>query len=422
MAITWADKNRNAAVDTPESQISDDDMNAIKSEINVLDGIVTGSATIVSSKADFPDAVAGVITLTAGVSYRIAGAVNLGTDRIVTNGANLVGLSLFADSLTYTGTGTMLTITSVNFDCKNLTISAVNGTLLDVTGTSANRVLFNSVLTDSDTFGNVADIQVFEYSQGNLNVATAGLTFSGTPIAIIINSTGFSGLSGSGTYLDFGTAVFAVGGDMQTVRSTVATGETFMSGLANGANFGIGLTMSGGFFGGAGTILNNITSNDENINFTGNHGINDTDHRAMVYVAQGAEAVTTITGGDGDLGNPKRIAGTFTEQIAQRWTTEANGRLTYHNGTTVEYYRFTATLTIEPTAGTNNIYHFYIAKNGVVDVHTAAHIQVDVNDPEQITIQGDLSATDGDYFEIFAEDQVGTQDFQAQNVNFGVDN
>ena len=424
MAINWADKNRNAAINTPESQISDDDMNAIKNEINILDGIVTGSATIVSSKSDFPDAVAGVITLVAGVSYRIVGAVSLGTDRIVTNGANLIGLSIFADSLTYTGTGTMLTITNVNFDCKNLTISATNGTLVSITGNSTHRVLFNSILSSSATFGTVTGVGVFEYAQGNIAVTTNGMLFAGTPTALILTATGFNGLLTTGTYVDFGTAVFAVGGDAVTVRANPPSGVTFMSGLAAGANFGVGFRMSGGFFGatGTGVVLAGIDVNDVNVTFTGNIGLQDSDHRAMVYVAQGDEAETAITGGDGDLGNPTPVLGTFTEVISQRWTTSSEGILTYHNGATTEVYRFTATLTIEPAAGTNNVYHFYIAKNGVVEVHTAAHIQVDTNDPEQITIQGDISATDGDQFQIYAEDQTGTQAFTAQNVNFGVDN
>jgi len=424
MAIGYDYKDRNAEAGSHESEWRDDDANLVKDAVEELQGIVTGSATIVSSKSDFPAPISGVITLVAGVTYRIAGAISIGTDRIVTNGANLVGLSLFTDSITYTGTSTMLTITSVNFDCRNLTLNATNGTLVSATGGATHRVLFNSVLSSSSTFGTINSIGVFEYAQGNIAVTTNGMLFAGTPTALILTATGFNGLLTTGTYVDFGTAVFAVGGDAVTVRANPPSGVTFMSGLAAGANFGVGFRMSGGFFGATGTgiVLAGIDVNDVNVTFTGNIGLQDSDHRAMVYVAQGDEAETAITGGDGDLGNPTPVLGTFTEVISQRWTTSSEGILTYHNGATTEVYRFTATLTIEPAAGTNNVYHFYIAKNGVVEVHTAAHIQVDTNDPEQITIQGDISATDGDQFQIYAEDQTGTQAFTAQNVNFGVDN
>ncbi len=419
MAISWKDKNRNAAAGSHESEWRDDDANELKRAVDELLGIVTGSATVVKSKSDFPAAVNDVITLDPGVSYRITGAVSLGNCRLVTNGANLVGLSLFSDSLTYTGTEAMITCTNANLDCKNLTLNASNGTLVDVDGTSSHRVLFNSILANADQFGDINGVNVFEFSQGAISVTTNGMTFSGTPTALILNATGFSGLSGSGTYIDFGTAVFGFGGEIDVVRASLAAGETFISGLAAGANFGVGLTMQGGFFAvSGGQVLNGIDVNDLKVRFNDNAGLEDSNHAAEMYIADGDEVVTTISGGDGDAGNPKLVSGNWTESFAQRFTTDPSGAITYHNGTTNDRFGMAANFNADPASGNNVQYNFYIAIQGVVDLASRSYVEVSSNNAKHVTVFTDKPVGDGERVEIFVECLSGTTNVTISSATF----
>jgi len=95
---------------------------------------------VVRNARQFPDAVAGVITLLDDYEYTIDGLVDIGTDRIVVGSKTQIsGSDPLHDILKYTGTGKMITSSDNDFILKQICIDASAGDVFDVTDTTGTK-------------------------------------------------------------------------------------------------------------------------------------------------------------------------------------------------------------------------------------------------------------------------------------------
>ena len=163
----------------------------------------------INSAADFPAAGGGVITLADNTAYRLAGAISIGSDRILM-GANtsLEGTSPFFDTLTSTNAGAIITCTSTNNTIQSIGFVCSSGSWLDLNGTGIETVVCSKcVVFACNTIGAVDDVLTVILDVCQVNNATSG----GWVITGTLNGS-FKVTDGkytvtTGPIFDFGTAL-----------------------------------------------------------------------------------------------------------------------------------------------------------------------------------------------------------------------
>ena len=253
----------------------------------------------VNALEDFPTPVGDVITLVAGVTYKISGNVNIGINRIVFSaGSGIVGTNRFTDFLTYTGSGTMFTADGVTHKIEELGIIASSATVLALSNGAANTAVYtNSYIVTCTNVGNVADWRTFVNRSFSIVGATAtGLTFSGACGSFSVDDSLYQSITGA--VINLGTATFD--------RVQISSGNRFVLpsaseigivGAAASANINAGGagTVSNTIFqtDGGGIALQGITTSDLSWTFRDNIGISDSSVHGSVQANANA-VVTTI--------------------------------------------------------------------------------------------------------------------------------
>ena len=103
------------------------------------------NVTRIEDLADFPAAVAGVITLAANTVYQIIGAIDIGANRLVMDSNSRVeGAAPTISSISSTTTGNLIT-SATSFTMEGLALSCPSGAAFSLTGTTAEIALLKSV-------------------------------------------------------------------------------------------------------------------------------------------------------------------------------------------------------------------------------------------------------------------------------------
>lgn len=169
-----------------------------------------------------------------------------------------------------------------------------------------------------------------------------------------------------------------------------------------------------------GAFLNGITSKSANkTQFYNNPSITDTQPEAVQYIATGDQASTTITvgAGGGQSGNPKVVAGTWTQETVSRFTTNAAGRITYTGAEPIECH-LSAMFRVNPASGTNKEYRFSFRKNGTtVLLHSRMTVVCDTGSPGFVALIANASdVVTNDYFELVVENMLDSVAVTVQNA------
>lgn len=204
-----------------------------------------GTTVQVFSLSDFPDPVAGVITLDLAIAYQINGIVDISPNTILFNVANTVyGVDPINDVLTTTSSNPFLVGVNATAVILTLTVSSPNATALDFKNTAGNEKtsIFSStnviiVANKIGVFENMLNVGLF--SGGSLS-APNGFSFTGTQNgAFVLNFWPVTNVTGSGILYDFGSAVFdEIGISNSNFVSTAS--NTYISGLASNGNINSG--------------------------------------------------------------------------------------------------------------------------------------------------------------------------------------
>lgn len=390
-------------------------------------GALLDNYVVIQALADFPTPVSGVITLDTGILYQINGIIDIGSNRINFGGSpGMFGTQTVHDRIHSTTTGALLTAgTNQVIECNLLGFQCPNGSLIDFVGTFSplERVIFLTCeFNDFASLGTSSNLFIMALTDCGFSNIDDGFVFSGTNFLFRFKGGVYSSVLTTNNFFDLGTAQF-ISFSIEGISSIVVdAGATFLSGLAANGN----LTTGSGVFkdniiGGAGTALAGIDCLDVKWSFTGNSQFSNLCESipdGNIFIADGDEVETTIGVGDGDLGNPKLIAGTWTTEADDRFTATAAGRLTY-DGLETKSFIALASFKAEIPSGTNKDFNVFFAKNGTVIASTRFTVNVDSGTPQSGTVVGNVNGfVTTDFLEIFVENISDTTNITLSAVNF----
>jgi hypothetical protein len=369
----------------------------------------------ISSKDDFPAAVAGVITLEANKTYVLVGDIDLTGDRVVTSGyTTIIGGSSETSSITSTGLSASLaliesewTIAMRHFTIKDVTegvkVSGVTNApvALDWTGLNFLNVSKSATINTCSNF---------IYSKSAL-LNSRGLSFTGTVGTIGIDNSLLLGDGAAGNIVEI-LAGCTISRRFRIIYSSiVAFGSSVGINVDAAASVPVeGYILDTVAFSGGGTYQTGVLYTNNKALFVNCTGITNTGTLLNYYMANNATA-TVI----GSAGVAVKIAGTTTETSLTQKFTHTDNRGTYTGALTVDLL---ITCVVSFSTGNNNEVGVYISKNGTLIVDSEMYATANASGKaESIAIQTLTTAVTNDYFEIWIENETAANNITVEYLN-----
>lgn len=323
---------------------------------------------LIKTVDDFPQPVAGVITLDTDFDYEINGAVNITPNRIQLNGSHRIfGLNPTKDLLITDNAGALFTGSDDGLISESLAITNPSGTLFDMENTVGNEktkslILDGVVTVNSNGLGRISNLLLFTSNQLALRQMRDGMVSEGTiGVLEVIGSIVENGTTTTNAILDMGTSVIEIanisGNGLQVDDNIV-----FLKGLVDSGNIaanGQGNVLDNVSTGGGTVSSINIGPLDDRWLFNGNNTIPDTPFAANIYM-QNNTTPTVITNGA-----PVKIAGVTVASLESRFEMDQDNRITYTGVKTI-FAKVSVIVNGQRTSGTAaRLYNFVVYKNGV---------------------------------------------------------
>lgn len=260
------------------------------------------SHIIVKRLSDFPTPVSGVITLANNTTYEINGTVDIGVNRIVCGIKNsFVGVDRVNDKLLSTTTGIMFDMDGTSGSKSNIlfsdiTIGAVNGTLLNVISSSQNQAvgMINVTIAATNNLGVMNNISTWAMTNCVMRntVINSGFVITGNNGTIKSRLAVFS--NNVGTMFDFTNSTNEVI-DFNNNQISSSTGQTFMSALP--ANVSVWGKINNNCFTGVGNYITGVSALNNFWKFAGNLGLdnNGSFSEVLIGTIDGANSVFTTS-------------------------------------------------------------------------------------------------------------------------------
>jgi len=370
----------------------------------------TTKTVIINEEADFPTAVAGVITLAEDTQYFITNDIST-TSRFVLGSATVVtGSDGTLITLTYTGTDAMFTSVDNSNKIRDMIIDCSSGSFLDIScSVGTNIFQVKNVNITCDEIGTIDNLFVTSFDTVIWRAISDGITFlnNNNIISFFQNL----GTILAGTFVDLGVSTFD-GFSFSNSQETLPAGTTFISGAANSANVNSGglATVINTRATGAGTPLSGITSADALWEFSGNNGISDSIN-SMLGVHGGA--TLTIAAAN----TPVIIGSTWTISHESRFSGAANGIFTYTGKGA--HVNINATITADLLTATDDC-TFYIYKNGIQETNSAIQREFSAGNPGNISMIWQLDLETNDTISIYAENNDTSVNIEIINAIIGI--
>lgn len=381
-------------------------------EIETTSAVVSTKTVLVSEVADFPAAVAGVITLEANTDYQLIADISTSNRFVIPDGSCVLrGADRRIVTLTYTGSGNMFTYTSPAFTLKEISVSCASGTLFAPNAATSGAIEMFKVGITAATLGTVTNLTVFAAQSVTYNsITTDGWSFTGTVGAAQFVSNFVVNIT-AGTVVDLGTAVFSRFGISEFVIAASSGGTTWLSGAASSANMTSGsiAIIDQAITLGSITPLATITNEDARWQFTNCNEIGDT--RPDGLLSFSTPTTTTIL----SSGTPVLVNGTWVVERTSQFTGTAAGRLTY-NGEKSATLPISGRVSAEPVSGSAIQIGVYLAKNGTVISASEAYGTATPGDTTSITFLWQEEVMPNDYFEIWVENATSTVNIQVDKA------
>ena len=377
-------------------------------------GISGSNFNFISQKSDFPEAVSGVITLEADVTYFLTDFIDLTGDRLVgASNTTIIGGSSENCGLTSTGlsAGVPLFTSEWTTPIRHITFKDVD-TAFSFDGTT-NLVALDWTGVNFVNVPNVGTINTcdnFIFTKGAF-LEAQNLILTGTIGTVAFNQSLFNA---------YGTAnpIFVLDSGLTITRrfriiysSLIAlSGETAISidGAATLPNEGVILDTCN--FAGGGTYLSGIDFQDNEALFVNNVGITNSREVSQYYMNNNATATTVSATNTEYKAAGTTISGSLTSKF-----TNTDNRATY-TGSIERIFSVTATMSI--TSGNNNQIGMYIAKNGTVIPESETYMTTNGSGrAEAAAIQAIVTLTTNDYIEIFVENATATNNITVTDLN-----
>ncbi len=379
------------------------------------------ATVIVNSIDDFPDPVAGVITLAANTEYKCSGTFLFSSDRIVVSAGTVInGGSLAQTTLIYTGTSPFISGTNVGLDLFSVTISSANAIPLsfDSTAVAGNVVRLVDLLFIAGigigSFTSLAGVLVDQCTFLGITGAVGGISLLGTITAMAVEQCLFGTSTFTGAWIDFGTSTITSTVNLTTNVLVIDTAQFGISGLVDTGNFTTGLLtvfITDFDTSGGGTALENITQNDNSALFFANTNINDSSVLGSMRIDSNATETSITT-----IDVPVKAAGTFITGPLARFSFASN-TLTYTGGRTLENLTITTSSTLTVVANNQTI-ATAVFQNGNEVAGTRARTTLNIGDSARVTSIWVTTAEPNDTFELFVVNESGTTNLTVVDNTF----
>jgi len=373
------------------------------------------SIVFVDTKADFPTASGGVITLGANITYFITNNIDLTGDRLV-GSANTVLIGGSSENCTITstglGTGVALFTTEWTTPIRHITFKDVD-TALAIDGNTNPPVALDWTGVNFLNVPNVGTINTCDnwiYSKGAF-LNSKGLIFDGTTGTVGVDNSIFVGSGASGNILELASTATITRRFRLIYSSIVAFGATTGIYIDPSATVPTeGYILDTINFSGGSTYTGGVTYTDNKTRFINCKGIDNTAEIGNYYMLNNATATTIASSGVA-----YKILGTTTANTINQKFSHSDNRLTYTGGL-IRDFQVSATASL--TSGNNNVIGLYVAKNGVVIASSEMYATTSSGGrAESIACQTILDMEENDYIEIWVENDSSTTDITVEYLN-----
>ena len=373
------------------------------------------SIVFVDTKADFPTASGGVITLGANITYFITNNIDLTGDRLV-GSANTVLIGGSSENCTITstglGTGVALFTTEWTTPIRHITFKDVD-TALAIDGNTNPPVALDWTGVNFLNVPNVGTINTCDnwiYSKGAF-LNSKGLIFDGTTGTVGVDNSIFVGSGASGNILELASTATITRRFRLIYSSIVAFGATTGIYIDPSATVPTeGYILDTINFSGGSTYTGGVTYTDNKTRFINCKGIDNTAEIGNYYMLNNATATTIASSGVA-----YKISGTTTANTINQKFSHSDNRLTYTGGL-IRDFQVSATASL--TSGNNNVIGLYVAKNGVVISSSEMYATTSSGGrAESIACQTILDMEENDYIEIWVENDSSTTDITVEYLN-----
>lgn len=372
------------------------------------------NTVFVSSEADFPLAVAGVITLLNDTTYILLASVVTANRFVLPKRTGLSALDFGVATLTYTGTDTFITGTTIDsFYIHEIAIFASNpaSTLFDLTGVPESFPAFCIMETISYIgFGNLGVIKNCSFRLGNTGFINfgQGLSVTGSIVyqqtgSLYVNSVAattpfisFSGTHGliqvkDGNINTLATEEFIFIDPAITLTEAVIAGNVYRNGSSSW--FGVG------------------SLDEEDVRFEYSDNGDGPSSAEAANICISVPAAETVV-----AGSFEKVAGTYNAGILKRFT-HAAGTLTYI-GQRTRVFQVTISASITTSNNNRNI-QLSLAKNGTTVTESIQERKMGTGaDIGCLTVVYEIELSTGDTVESQYTTVTTATDITAKFLNF----
>ena len=358
----------------------------------------SSKTVIVYDISDFPTPVGDTITFEDDTEYKLQNDISSAYRYVMGSNSILSGADAHLIELEYTGSGNMITAADKSFEIKDIYLSCSSGTVFDVSSTTnlhTFRMYESQVLCDY--VGNFDNMGLVYMRDVNfVTIYTQGITFSNNFGVAIFDTVGVTMPSGTGSAFVLGTATFTYFLIDKGIFNIDTTGY-IASGLANSGNINAGglgiMTTSRNFGTGADPPSDNIYPTDDRWESQHNSKLPDSEDFALGIHTGSTVNITAI-----GLANAVKVAATWTEQQAARFTVSSDGTFTFSGNQS--YVSIDASITATPFTVEDNI-AFVLYKNGAQVTDSVVYSTINATSPKNISLVWHDLVENGDYFELY---------------------
>ena len=371
----------------------------------------------VNELSDLPTPVNGVITLLAETTYYFTDEIDLLGNRLVASQDTvLLGSSSENSSITSTGLSAseFLLYSDFTMPVRHITFKDVTkavGINTDNLGAQPIAIDWYGVnFSGCTTNIECGDLDNFIFNVGAI-LGSGTIIFKGQVGTIGIADSLFTGDGSAYNIFDIQATANITRRFRIIYSSIVAFGSTI------GINVDVGATVPNEAyildtvnFSGGSTYLTGVDSMSNKALFNNNVGISNSGDVSQYYM-NGNSTATVVSATSTEY----KIAGTTTSANVTQKFTNTDNRATYI-GALNRYFKVTATISV--TSGNNNQIGLYIAKNGVVLPESEIYGTTNSGGrAENIVCQTLVELTNGDYIEIFCENNTSITNITATDLN-----
>lgn len=378
-------------------------------------GVPVQNLTFVSRKQDFPDPVAGVITLEADRTYFITSDVDLEGDRLVgARDTTLLGASSENCSLTSTGlgVGVALFTTEWTTPIRHITFKDVD-TALAIDGSVNPPVALDWTGVNFTNVPNIGTIDTCDnwiFSKGAF-LSSQNLVFTGSVGTIGVDNTLFVGSGSVGNIIHIDSNAIITRRFRIIYSSLVVFGSTVGINVDVNASGPVeGYILDTINFSGNGTYTAGVTYLDNKSRFDNSRGIINTAEFGN-YFMNNNSVVTVISGSM----TPVKIEGVTTPNSINQKFEHDDNKLTYEGAITRD---FQISATASFVTGNNQVIGIFVAKNGIVINDSVMYATTSGSGrAESITVQTITELEEGDYIEMWIENDTSTNNITVEYLN-----